>query len=97
MTATGETPIPNKTVAVSRDLKKLLGKYIFIDGYGIRYVNDLMAPRWKNKIDVHMSTKDEAFKHGVKEIKYCVIGDQLTSEYLNEFLLEDVKDGIPAK
>lgn len=44
-TATGGRPIPGKTAAVSRDLKHLLHKRVYIPGKGVFYVNDLTAIR----------------------------------------------------
>lgn len=44
-TAIGGRPIPGKTIAVSRDLKHLLRKKVYIPGRGVFYVNDLMAKR----------------------------------------------------
>jgi 3D (Asp-Asp-Asp) domain-containing protein len=66
ITATGTKPIPGCTVAVSQDNKHLLGKKIFIHGIGERLVTDLMDVRWKNKVDVCVSSKKEARLFGVK-------------------------------
>src|SRR6056297_2646542 len=45
-TAITEKPIPGWTAAVSHALKILLGKRVYIQGFGIRYINDLMNSRF---------------------------------------------------
>jgi 3D (Asp-Asp-Asp) domain-containing protein len=72
-TAIMQEPKPGWTVAVSRDLSYLLGKTIYIEGIGVRYVNDLMNKRFKNTIDVLMPTKSSAQKFGVKSGKNVVL------------------------
>jgi len=54
-----------KTVAVSRDLKELLGREILLEGYGWRFVNDLMAPRFEKSVDVVRDDYGQALDHGV--------------------------------
>lgn len=66
--ALDEKVVPNKTVAVSRDLKYLLGKVIYIQGIGERKVNDLMAKRWKHKIDLCVPSINQAKEFGVKKL-----------------------------
>ena len=56
------------TVAVSRDLRSWMGTFIYIEGYGVRYVNDLMHSRFKNRIDLLVETKDEAFEIGKSKV-----------------------------
>lgn len=56
----GDEAKPGETVGVSRDLKSWLGRYVYIDGFGVRRVNDLMAPHKKNQIDILVSSKKEA-------------------------------------
>lgn len=68
MGALGEKVIPNKTVAVSRDLKYLLGKVIYIQGIGERKVNDLMAKRWRYKIDLCVPNVNYTKKFGIKKL-----------------------------
>ena len=57
---------PGFTVAVSHDLKWMLGHYIYIYGRGVFYVEDLMDDRWEMKLDILVDTKKEAYKIGVK-------------------------------
>lgn len=65
-TAILEKPIPGKTCAVSRDLIDYLGKKVYILGYGVFKVNDLMNKRYEKRIDICMGKK-EAVKFGKKE------------------------------
>jgi len=60
-----ERPVVGRTVAVSHDLKHLLGKTVYVEGYGVRRVNDLMARRWERRIDVLVGSKEEARQRGV--------------------------------
>jgi len=61
-TAIMEKPVVGWTVAVSQDLKCLLGKRIYVEGFGVRYVNDLMNKRFTNSIDILVATKKQAIK-----------------------------------
>lgn len=75
-TAIMEKPYPGRTVAVSQDLSYLLGKTIYIEGIGIRRVNDLMNKRYTKTVDVLVPTKEMAYNFGVKtNINIVVIGD----------------------
>lgn len=60
---------PGLTCAVSRDLKHLLGKEIFLDGYGWLFVNDTMHERWAKRVDVCVDSADDAERHGVKKAR----------------------------
>lgn len=64
LAADGTCVVPGRTVAVSRDQRHLLGKYIHIDGIGRRLVNDLMAARWRQAIDVAVPSKRAANEFG---------------------------------
>ena len=68
----GQPVIPGKTIAVSRDLKHLLGKWVHIDGVGRRFVNDLMAKRWKQKIDLCVANDKAADNWGIRTVKLRV-------------------------
>lgn len=70
----GSKIVPHKTVAVSHDLKHLLGCEIYLEGIGWRFVNDLTAENWKKRIDICLPTKTEAMEWGkqksfIKHIK----------------------------
>jgi 3D (Asp-Asp-Asp) domain-containing protein len=73
---------PGFTVAVSHDLKYMLGHYIYIYGKGVFYVEDLMNERWTNKIDVLVDTKKEAFAKGeLKNQQVVLLGKDLDLYY----------------
>ena len=57
-------PIPGLTVAVSRDLLEIFppGQKVYIEGYGVRIVQDVMNSRYKNRIDILMPTVTEALQ-----------------------------------
>ncbi len=66
-TALMETPIPGGTCAVSRDLQKYLGMRVYIVGYGVFRVNDLMNERYEKRIDLFMASRSQAEEFGLKE------------------------------
>lgn len=63
-TALMEKPVSGWTCAVSHDLKHFLGKKVYIEGHGLRYVNDLMNRRFSNRIDLYVGKKSEAREIG---------------------------------
>lgn len=73
-TAIMEKPIIGYTCAVSRDLKYLLGKRIYIEGMGVFKVNDLMNKRYTERIDLCMN-KESAIKFGI-QTHHVVIVDE---------------------
>lgn len=73
-TAIMETPKPGWHIAVSHDLLFMLGKKVYIKGYGVRMVSDLMNERFKNKIDIMVGKVSEAREFGVKELEIVVLG-----------------------
>lgn len=67
-TSNGNIPTINKTVAVSRNLyKKLKNKRIYIEGIGIRKIEDKMRIKNRNKIDIFVNNKEEARKLGIRK------------------------------
>lgn len=63
-------------VAISRDLFKRgwsFGKKIYIEGYGVYEINDLMNERFKNRIDIFMWDTNKAKKSGKKELVVALI------------------------
>lgn len=66
-TAVMETPKPGLTVAVSRDLKGWLGKRVYVEGFGVRLVNDLMHPRYTKSIDILVGDVALAREIGVRQ------------------------------
>ena len=65
-TAIMEEPVPGWTVAVSHDLKYMLGKRVYIKGFGVRRVNDLMNSRYTKRVDILVPTVALARKIGVQ-------------------------------
>jgi len=59
-TATMEKPVQGKTCAVSRDLIHWLGGRIYIEGIGVRRVNDLMNKRFDATVDLYMEKVNDA-------------------------------------
>ena len=70
-----ESPVPGWTIAVSRDLAGWLGKRVYIEGIGVRRVNDLMNSRYSQRIDILKPTVADAREWGVKEVAVYVIGE----------------------
>lgn len=67
-------PKVGKTVAVSRDLvKKLKHKRVYIEDVGIRVVEDVMNPRYRNSMDLLVKTKREARDFGRKDIRVVLL------------------------
>lgn len=66
--AMGHPVRPGLTAAVSRDLRHLLGKEIYIKELGqFRFVNDLMHERWKMKVDIVLEDRADCVVFGVKK------------------------------
>ena len=69
ITSNGESPIPGKTAAVSRDLyEDMVGNYYYVSGHGIVRVNDKTNARYSNLIDLCMNNKSEAYSHGRRKV-----------------------------
>lgn len=68
-----DAAIPGFTAGVSRDLKHWMGKEIYVEGFGIRRVNDLMAASKRGQIDLLVHTKKEAFNTVGKRRQVSVI------------------------
>ena len=66
-------PKPGWHIAVSQDNIHLLGKRVYIKGYGVRLVADLMNERFTNKIDIMVGTVDEAKEFGCQELEIVVL------------------------
>lgn len=74
-TALGEDVVVGRTAAVSRNCMDLLGEKVYIEGHGIRYVNDLTADWVGEKfnictIDLAVPTEKHAMQIGneVREV-----------------------------
>lgn len=66
-TSTGRKPCVGRTLAVSRSLKHLMGKKIYIPKYGIGIVEDLMSKKVKgNHIDIYVKSYRKAIMKGTR-------------------------------
>jgi 3D (Asp-Asp-Asp) domain-containing protein len=72
-TARGGAVRPGRTVAVSQDLKRLLGRKVYIEGLGVRVVEDLMHPRFTDRLDLCLSDRETALAFGVKRLEMVVL------------------------
>ncbi len=64
------------TVAVSRNLFYsgwAFGSRIYIEGLGIYRINDLMHPRWENRIDIFLESEWLARRFGRKEARVVLL------------------------
>lgn len=73
-TATMEQAIPGWTVAVSRDLIHWLGGRVYIEGVGVRRVNDLMNVRHEKTLDLLVGTVGDAVEWGRQERMVVYLG-----------------------
>lgn len=74
-------PKVGHTVAVSRDMKHLLGKRIYIQGHGIRTVESLTHKKLRRTIDVYVASNKIAMKIGKSKKKIIVKGDWLYASH----------------
>jgi 3D (Asp-Asp-Asp) domain-containing protein len=80
-TAIMRTPRPGRTVAVSHDLRGWLGKRVYVEGFGVRFVGDLMNPRYSKSIDILVVDVDEARDIGVIEDVFVTLIEPLLPEH----------------
>ena len=71
--AMGRRVRPGKTLAVSHDLKHLLGSRVYVEGIGYLVAEDLMHPRWENRVDLCLRTRGRAEAFGVKTLDMVVL------------------------
>lgn len=64
---------PGRTLAVSQDLRRLLGRRIYVPGLGFRVVEDLMHPRWSNRVDFCVRDREQAASFGIRDIEIVII------------------------
>ena len=74
MTAIIEKPKVGLTCAVSRDLIHWLGGQIYIEGIGIRRVNDLTDDKQVMTVDLFMGDNDQAIKFGRQQKLVIFLG-----------------------
>jgi len=73
LAALGGLVRPGRTVAVSRDLKRLLGRKVYIVGLGVRVVEDLMHPRFERRLDLCLPDREQALAFGVRRLDMVVL------------------------
>ncbi|MFA7195766.1 MAG: hypothetical protein WC210_08635 [Candidatus Neomarinimicrobiota bacterium] len=73
-TATMSKPVPGLTCAVSRDLLHWLGGRIYIEGYGVWQVDDLMNARYERSIDLYMGDVKAAKEFGRQTLQVVYLG-----------------------
>lgn len=80
-TAIMQKPRPGWTVAVSHDLRGWLGKRVYVEGFGVRFVGDLMSSRFTRSIDVLVADVDEALAIGVIQDVFVTLIEPLLPEH----------------
>lgn len=63
-------------IAVSRDLFNdgwVFGRKVRVEGIGIFTIGDLMNSRWKNRVDILMFDKNQAFRFGKQKISVALL------------------------
>lgn|GEM_PF-1099636 len=71
--AMGRRVRPGKTLAVSHDLKHLLGSRVYVQGVGYLVAEDLMHPRWENRVDLCLRTRSRAEAFGIRQLNMVVL------------------------
>ena len=66
-TASGRMPVQGVTVAAPRSIK--FGTWLNIEGVGKRRVDDRLATKFDNRIDVYFNSHAEAKKFGKRQLK----------------------------
>ncbi len=90
-TAIMQAPRPGWTVAVSHDLRGWLGKRVYVEGFGVRFVGDLMNPRYSKSIDILVTDVEEARDIGViQDVFVTLIEPLLQEHYDGDFDITDV-------
>ena len=73
LSASGAPVRAGRTVAVSRDLRRLLGRKVYIEGVGVRVVEDLMHPRHAGRLDLCLPNKRQAVDFGVQTLEVVIL------------------------
>jgi len=64
-------------VAVSQDLFRngwVFGRKVYIVGYGVYTIEDLLARRKRNQLDIFMNSKQKALEFGRKRLRVFLLG-----------------------
>ncbi|SDB60099.1 3D (Asp-Asp-Asp) domain-containing protein [Desulfonatronum thiosulfatophilum] len=95
-TAIMQTPRPGWTVAVSHDLRGWLGKRVYIEGFGVRMVSDLMNARYTRSIDILVPDVEMAMSIGVKRnVLVTLIEPLIQDNPLESNIIELMEDDLP--
>ena len=68
LAADGCRVVAGHSLAVSRDLKHLLGRWLHIEGVGWRLAHDTMAARHRMRVDVAVKDKHVAREFGRQKV-----------------------------
>ncbi len=71
VTASGDKPIPDETVAADKSIP--FGTRVWIEGIGIRTVNDRGGAIKRGRLDLCMETRDEALQFGRQRRKVIIL------------------------
>ena len=71
VTASGDKPVPNETVAAAKDIP--FGTKVWIEGVGVRTVNDRGGAIKRGRLDLCMATRDEAIAFGRQKRKVIIL------------------------
>lgn len=71
VTASGDRPIPGQTVAAAKDIP--FGTKVWIEGVGVRTVNDRGGAIKRGRLDLCMATRDEAMAFGRQNRKVIIL------------------------
>ena len=71
ITASGQAPVPNETVAAAKDIP--FGTRVWIEGVGVRTVNDRGGAIKRRRLDLCMATRDEAMAFGRQNRKVIIL------------------------
>lgn len=76
LTATS-SPVREGIIAVSRDLQEkgwTFGRKVYIDTMGVYIIDDLLAERWTNQLDIFMFSTQRALQFGKKNMRVYLLG-----------------------
>jgi 3D (Asp-Asp-Asp) domain-containing protein len=71
VTASGDKPVPGQTVAAAKDIP--FGTKVWIEGVGVRTVNDRGGAIKRGRLDLCMATRDEAIAFGRQKRKVIIL------------------------
>lgn len=71
ITASGKPVVEGVTIAAPRSIP--FGTKLYIEGVGIRIVQDRLAKKYDNRIDVFFNSHEKALKFGKKRLTVTVI------------------------